>query len=118
MSDEVRIQGMPDVSTALQLIAKRLKMSVTMLVNAGGVDNGSLTSIGTGQIRTKDMSVGPLLRVLRAVSWEMAGRSKSPQGIILRPEGGIDMLICGADGGRLDIPINSVEDIRPLLITM
>jgi hypothetical protein len=118
MSDEVRIQGIPDVSQALQIIARRLKMSASALAKTGGVDNGSLTGIATGTARIKDMGMTPLLRVLQAVKWEMAGRTEDPRGLVVHPEGALGMRICAADGGRLDVPFVSVKDLPLLLNTM
>lgn len=117
-STEIRIQSLADVSAALKAIAKRLNLSITALVATGGVETGTLIGIGTGTGKTKDMSIGPLLRVLNKVNWEMAGRTQDPRGIVIHPEGGIEMLICGADGGRLDISVGSLDDLPPLLNTM
>lgn len=118
MTNEVVIGGIPDVTAALQLIAKRTRLSMTALINTGGVENGSLTSIGTGSVRAKDMALGPLFRVLRAVNWELAGRSKDPRGVIIKPEGGTELLVCGADGGRPDISVAGLQDLPILLNTV
>jgi hypothetical protein len=116
--NEVQIRGLADVGTALQLMAKRLRMSVTALVATGGTENGTLVGIGTGATKAKDMAVGPLFRVLQAVNWEMAGRTQDPHGIVIRPEGALEMLVCGADGGRLDVSVGSLDELPRLLNTM
>lgn len=118
MSVEVVIGGMADVTTAIQVMAKRTKLSITGLIETGGVVNGSLTSIGTGNSRSKDMSIGPLFRVLQAINWEMAGRTKDPQGLLVTPEGGVQMRVTGPDGGRLEVAMNGLLDIPLLLNTM
>lgn len=118
MSVEVIIAGMADVTTALQTMAKRTKLSMTALVNAGGTENGSLVSIGTGRSRTADMSLGPLFRVTQAINWELVGRTKDPRGIRMVPEGGVELLITGGDGGHLEVAMNGLPDIPRLLNTM
>lgn len=37
---------------------------------------------------------------------------------MIRPEGGIEMLVCGADGGRLDVSVGGLDDVPLLLNTM
>lgn len=117
--NEVVVAGIPDVTKALQLMAKQLRLSITALTTtATGGDNGTLTSIGTGQVRTKDMAVGPLLRVLQRVDWELAGRVKDSRGILIHPEGSVDLLVTAADGGRIEVSVVTLEDMPRLLNTM
>lgn len=115
---EVRIAEMADVGTAMRLMAGRLKLSLTKMVEAGGVQNGSLIGIGTGSRKTKDMSLVPLLRLLRAVNWEMAGRVRDPRGIVIYPEGAVELLITAPDGARIEVPIGALSDVAVLLNTM
>lgn len=115
---EVLIGGMEDVTTALQTMAKKTRLSMTALVSAGGVENGSLVSIGTGKGRTKDLSLGPLFRVMQAINWELVGRTQDPRGIVITPEGGVDLLITAGDGGRLEVPMFGLQDVPLLLNTM
>lgn len=116
-SNEVIISQLADVTKALRLMSGKLKMSITALVVAGGA-NSSLTGVGTGTTTAKDLTVGPLLRVLKAVDWELAGRTKDPRGILFQPPGSEQLLVTGADGGRLDISMVTLEDVPLLLNTM
>lgn len=118
MSIEIKVSGMQDITTALQAIAKRLRISVSALVEAGGVTNGSLTSVGTGRSHNKDMAINPLLRVLGPAGFELVGRGRDPHGLIVKVDGGIDILVRGADGGRLEVIIETMADIPVLLNTM
>jgi hypothetical protein len=115
---EIIVRGVPDVTTAIRAMAKAKRMSITALVETGGVANGSLTSIGTGSTTKTDMALGPLLRVLRAVGWEMVGRSVDPTGVMIQVDRGLPIRVVGADGGRLLVPIVTMDDVPILLNTM
>jgi hypothetical protein len=117
-SNEILIGGISDVTSALRVIAQQLKMSMTGLVNAGGTENGSLVGIGTGTAKISDMNIGPLLRVLQVVDWEMAGRTRDPQGLMLHSKGAIDLMVTGMDGGRIEVPVGRLEDVPLLLNTV
>ncbi len=118
MSAEWRIERMADVGVALQGMARRIGISMTALVEAGGVINGTLVAIGTGTSRNKDMSVGPLLRVLAATSYELVARSIDPDGLRIKPEGSVELLVRAADGGRIEVTVDNLDDVRLLLNTM
>lgn len=112
------IAGMADVTHALQVIAKRLRLSITALVDTGGVTNSSLIGIGTGSSHTKDMSVGPLLRVLSAVNYELVVRARDARGVLIKPEGSLELRVLGPDGGPIEIAADSVKDFPLMLNTM
>jgi hypothetical protein len=118
MTRALSIGGMADVTHALQVMAKRLGLSITALVDTGGVTNGSLIGIGTGTATNKDMSIGPLLRVLNAVDYELVGRARSTTGLVVEPVGGLPMRVFGPDGGRLEAGVDSLKDLPLLLNTM
>lgn len=118
MSQELLITDLASVARLLRLVAKKRGISISALVDAGGVTNGSLTSIATGNTRQKDMTIGPLLRVLRPVGYETVGRTIDPRGILLKAEGAAEMLVLGPDGGRLEVLVEDMDDVSVLLNTM
>lgn len=115
---EIRITGMADVGTALRAMARRLGISISALVDAGGTFNGSLIAVGTGNSRHKDTSIRPILRVLKPAGWELVGRVADPDGLLIKVDRGVPILVRGADGGRLEVSIETMGDVSTLLNTM
>jgi hypothetical protein len=118
MSLELPISDMADVTVALQTIARRLRLSVTALIEAGGVSNGSLGSIATGRSRQKDLALLPLLRVLHPAGYELVGRVADPNGLLVTVERGAQFLVLGPDGGRLEVVVADLEGVGVLFNTM
>lgn len=118
MSLEIIVNGLPDITTVLQTMSRRKKLSITAMVDAGGVPNGSLTSIGTGKSKASDMAIGPLLRVLGTYGYELVARSSDPDGVLIKPEGAVEMRVTGVDGGRLEVAIDSLVEAPIMLNTL
>jgi hypothetical protein len=114
----VRITGVEDVGAAMRAIAKKMNISVSALVDAGGTQNGSLISIATGRNPNRDMAIGPLLRVLKAVGYELVGRTIDEHGLVVKQEGAAEIRVTGADGGRLEVAMDTLADVPILLNTM
>lgn len=119
MSNEFLIGSIPDVGKMLTWLAKRLRLSLNKLTELGGGTSSSLIGLATGTRKPGDLNLGPVLRVLQAVEYELAVRpKKGEKGVLLRRPGAQDLMILGLDGGQLELALDSLDEVPGLLNTL
>jgi hypothetical protein len=116
---EFPLAKVADIGDMLQWMARRMKVSLSALVDAGGTRNGSLISFSTGSKRSNDLNVGPVLRVLKAVGYELVLRPKGGRdGVVLQAPGALPLYVVGGDTGPLEIQISELGDFAVAINTM
>lgn len=119
MANEYLITEVRDFSGMLLWMAKRLRLSPYALCSSGGSTNTSLTGFATGSKPSNDLSFRPLQRILQATSYELVARPKGGEAsVILRRDTAMPLKLTAMDGGRIEIPWTSMDEIRTLLNTL
>lgn len=111
---EHQISDIASLGPVLRDVAKKANLSITALVG----NNGSLIGVATGTRAPQDASIGPLLRILNRVDWEVLLRPLSGHGTIVYRPGSLPLMIVGADGGPLEIPVGTLNDLSQGIATM
>lgn len=116
---EYRVEQVADLQPVLREMARRLKMSLTALVNGRGGSNGVLIGLGTGNKVPGGMALGPALRVFRAAGWKMVVKPADGQAwaTVARP-GALPLRVTAADGGPLEIEIRELSDLPVMFNTL
>jgi hypothetical protein len=119
VTNQFQIKDVPDVGPMLFWMAKKLRLSLSALTSSGGTASSSLNSFATGSKTQTDLNLRPLLRILKAVNYELVASPKGKaQGLLLRRDGAEDLLVVGSDGGRLEIVLDVMEGLPAFLNTM
>lgn len=112
--NEILISDMASLGAALREVAKKTGLSPSALVG----NNGSLVSVATGARAPQDVAIGPILRVLSRASWELVLRPTSGHGLAVTREGALPLMIVGANGEPIEVPIGKMADLPQALMTM
>lgn len=119
MTGEFPVTSVDSVGDALTWLAKRLRLSLHKMCSYSGTNSSSLIGHATGTRRSTDLNLGPLLRLLSAVGYEMVAKPANDQaGLVLRRIGARDLMVVGADGGPLQITMAGLDDLPALLNTL
>lgn len=111
--------SLDDIGPMLNWLAKRRNLTLNgLVVHAGGATHSGLVSFATGARPVTDLLLGPLLKVVTAVGYEVGVRPRSGAGIKLVREGAEPLLVMGADGGPIDLSITTLDDVRVVINTI
>lgn len=110
-----------DARAMLRWLARRRRTSLTGLVRAANRPSNALVAFATeneASQRTRDTDTVALIEVVNAQDHVLIARPCGGKHLQVSHPGAVPLEIRGAGGGLLEVPLESLEDIRVLGRTM
>lgn len=118
---EFVITTVDDARRMLHWLTKRRRTTLSGLVRAAEMKSAALVNFGNldeDQQRTKDTNTGFILRVCRSNDHQVIARAAGAKHLQRHSAGAVPLEIRAAGGGLVEVPLNTMDDVRVLARTM